>query len=124
MADKVSFVGSIPYFELLDRYRAADVFVFPSVWNEPFGLPVAEAMACGVPVVATRSGGIVEIVEDGETGLLVERGNAAELAGAIGSLLADDARRVAMGRAAAQRANEVFAWERVAVALGGVYRGI
>ena len=124
MADKVSFVGSIPYFELLDRYRAADVFVFPSVWNEPFGLPVVEAMACGVPVVATRSGGIVEIVKDGETGYLVERGNAAELAGAIMKLLRDDARRLAMGKAARQRAVEMFTWERVAEELSHVYAGI
>ena len=124
VARNVSFVGSIPYFDLVDRYRAADVLVFPSVWNEPFGMPVVEAMACGLPVVATRSGGIVEIVGDGETGLLVERGNATELADAIGSLLADDTRRLAMGRAAALRANKMFTWERVANTLGEVYRGM
>jgi spore coat protein SA len=120
---KVSFVGPVPYLELLNRYRAADVFVYPSVWNEPFGLPVVEAMACGVPVVATRSGGITEIVTEGESGLLVERGDAKALAAALLRVLSDGQLGRRMGEAGARRAREMFTWERVARVLGSVYAG-
>jgi spore coat protein SA len=121
MSAKVSFVGPVPYLELLNRYRAADVFVFPSVWNEPFGLPVVEAMACGVPVVATRSGGITEIVREGESGLLVERGDSKALAAALLRVLSEDHLACKMGEAGARRAREMFTWERVAGVLGSVY---
>jgi spore coat protein SA len=123
MSAKVSFVGPVPYLDLLNRYRSADVFVFPSVWNEPFGLPVVEAMACGVPVVATRSGGIMEIVREGESGLLVERGDSKALAGALLRVLSDGALRSKLGEAGARRAREIFAWERVVGVLGSVYAG-
>jgi glycosyltransferase involved in cell wall biosynthesis len=118
---KVSFAGPVPYLELLKRYRAADVFVFPSVWDEPFGLPVVEAMACGLPVVATRSGGIGEIVREGETGLLAERADAKGLAGAMLRVLCDRQLASTMGIAGARRAREMFTWEGVAEALGSVY---
>ena len=117
LKDRVTFSGNLPYAELVERYRHADVFVFPSVWHEPFGMPNVEAMACGVPVVATRSGGIPELVADGETGLLVERGDAMGLAKALMDLLGDPARRAAMGRAGRQRAEQLFSWKRIAAQL-------
>lgn len=73
VVNKVSFAGAVPRSELLNHYLNADVFIFPSVWDEGFGIPPVEAMAAGVPVVATRSGAVVETVQDGKTGLLVEK---------------------------------------------------
>jgi len=84
-----------------------DVFVLPSLW-EPFGLVIAEAMACGKPVVATTAGGIPEIVDHGVTGLLVPPADAGRLADALLVLLRDVDRRRQMGRAGRQRFLEHF----------------
>lgn len=120
-AHRVHFHGFVPHTELADRYRAADVFVFPSVCHEAFGLPVAEAMACGVPVVAAASGGVKEIVVPGETGLLVPRGDAEALADALLALLADPARRHRFGAAGQARTGRLFSWDHVAGVLRGEY---
>jgi glycosyltransferase involved in cell wall biosynthesis len=117
LAPKVTFHGQLPHSDLLDVYRNADVLVFPSVWNEPFGMPIVEAMACGLPVIATRGGGIPEIVEEGTTGLLVERGDAAELSRAIVRLLEDNALRQAFADSGRRRASTLFTWERAGHAL-------
>jgi glycosyltransferase involved in cell wall biosynthesis len=87
-------------------------------------MPIIEAMACEVPVVATRSGGIPEIVAAGRTGLLVERGDAAALAEAILFLFANEDLRQTMGKAARQRVLERFSWERVAEDLLCMYEGM
>ena len=79
--------------ELPGRYRAADVVVFPSEWEEPFGIVPLEAMACGVPVVATGTGGSGEFLHDGVNCLLFRAGDAAGLAGAVTRLAADPALR-------------------------------
>jgi glycosyltransferase involved in cell wall biosynthesis len=121
VAERVSFVGPVPYREMAVRYGRAHLLVCPSVWNEPFGLPVVEAMACGLPVVATRSGGIQDIVRHEETGLLVERGNVEELAEAMTGLLADPTRRESMGRAGRARAVEQYSWDRVVRELAEYY---
>jgi glycosyltransferase involved in cell wall biosynthesis len=122
VAGRISFLGAVPHAQLAECYRRADVFVFPSVWHEPFGMPVIEAMACGLPVVATRGGAFPEIVDDGRTGLLVPRGNAAALASAIGKLLSDPAVAAKMGRCGRSRVCERFAWDRIAEQLVGLYR--
>jgi glycosyltransferase involved in cell wall biosynthesis len=80
--------------------------VMPSISEEAFGLVALEAMAMGRPVIASAVGGLPEVVDHGETGLLTEPGDAAALAGAMRSLLQDPARREALGRAARQRAGE------------------
>jgi glycosyltransferase involved in cell wall biosynthesis len=84
-----------------------DIFVLPSVW-EPFGLVIAEAMACGKPVVATNVGGIPEIVEHNRTGILVPPAAVAPLAIALEVLLEDGRLRTEMGRAGRQRFLEQF----------------
>ena len=109
---------------LIGLYQGADLLAFPSVWHEPFGIPIVEAMACGLPVVATRGGGVPEIIEDGETGILVERGDAAALAQGIIRLLGDDALRARMGRAGRRRAVERFSWETVAENLLACYERV
>lgn len=112
--DRVVFLPRLPQSELLPLYQRSAVFVFPSVCQEAFGMPPAEAMACGLPVVASRSGGLPEVVEEGRTGLLVPRGDAAALAAAVVALLEDPARRRAMGEAGRRRVERLFSWDRVA----------
>jgi len=124
LADKVTFHGFLSRPELVDHYYAADVFAFPPIWNEGFGCTPVEAMAAGTPVVATRSGGIVETVRDGETGFLVEKNDCHALAAAILRLLEDDVLRERMGKAARQRALENFNWDRIIAAMLSRYQSL
>jgi glycosyltransferase involved in cell wall biosynthesis len=112
--NKVSFLGLVPHSDLPDYYYNTDIFVFPPVWNEGFGLPPVEAMAAGVPVVASKAGAIVETVVDGETGILVEKNDPFALAQAILRLLEDDSLRETMGRAGRRRALQQFTWDKIA----------
>jgi len=114
VADRVSFLGMIPRSALVDRYYTADIFAFAPIWDEGFGLPPMEAMAAGLPVVTSRSGTVVETVIHGKTGYLVEKNNAEELALALLSLLKDEDRREAMGRAGRLRALGRFSWDSIA----------
>jgi spore coat protein SA len=100
LADRVAFRGNVPREELVRGYYEADVFAFPSLWNEGFGLPPIEAMAAGTPVVATRAGAMTETVEDGRTGILVNRNDPKALADALLGLMQDSGRAAAMGQAA------------------------
>jgi glycosyltransferase involved in cell wall biosynthesis len=120
IAGDVTFLGWVPNSELPPYYRAAAVSVIPSL-EEGFGIPAAEAMGCQTPVVASDAGGLPEVVEDGVTGLVVPRGDSAALANAIGTLLADPARRVQMGLAGRERALRLFDWDRTAEQLERIY---
>jgi glycosyltransferase involved in cell wall biosynthesis len=122
LAGKVTFHGFLPRPELVNHYYNADVFVFPPVWDEAFGCTPVEAMAAGTPVVATRSGGIVETVKDQETGFLVEKNDCHALAAAIIKLLENDALRESMGRAARTRAIEDFHWDTITDAMRHRYQ--
>ena len=110
--DRVRFLGDVPHAQLAALYTRARLFVHPSLWDEPFGMILTEAMACGCPIVSTRAGGIPEIVADLETGLLVEPGDAPALSGAIRTLLADPARAAEMGRRGRERVEAAFSWKR------------
>ena len=114
LTDRVTFTGSRPYTELAEYYNQADVFVFPSVCHEGFGIPVIEAMLSHLPVVSTRSGGVQETVQEGVTGILVERSDVDALAQAINSLLSDKQLRLAMGTAGYEHASKLFSWEQTA----------
>jgi starch synthase len=89
---------------------------------ESFGMPVAETMASGVPVVASRVGGLPELVIDGTTGLLVDPDNPAALSQAILRILDDRASAQAMGRAGRRRAEKLFAWEKIVETLLALYK--
>jgi glycosyltransferase involved in cell wall biosynthesis len=117
----VYFLGTVPTNELKHVYWLADIFICPSEWPEPFGMVNVEAMAAGKPVVASRTGGIPEIVVDGVTGLLVEPANPSSLAQAINKLLSDQSLREAMGKAGYERACNHFSWERVLEEIQMVY---
>ena len=111
----------LPVPEVVQLYSHAAVFVCPSIY-EPFGLINLEAMACGTPVVASRVGGIPEVVVDGETGRLVEPGDVAALAQALREALADPERARRMGEAGRRRVEAHFSWERIADRTLAVYR--
>ena len=96
VADRLHLVGAVERRDLPGRYRSADVFLFPVLWNEPFGLVPLEAMACGTPVVATGTGGSAEFLADGENCLLVPKGEAAALAEAVGRLAGDSTLRTSL----------------------------
>jgi glycosyltransferase involved in cell wall biosynthesis len=97
LQDRVVFAGRV---EAVERHlKAADIFVFPSIF-EALGISLVEAASCGLPAVASRTGGIVDVVEDGRSGLLVTPGRADELAASILSLVRDSSRREEMGRRA------------------------
>ena len=111
----------LPRDEVVELYSHASLFVCPSIY-EPFGLINLEAMACQTPVVATRVGGIPEVVVDDETGWLVPPGDPAALATAVRRLLADPERAARFGQAGRRRVEAAFSWERIAERTLDVYR--
>ena len=100
----VRFLGAQPKERLWAFYRAATVVVVPSLWLENAPLVALEAMACGKPIVASRVGGLPELVEDGCTGWLFERGNATDLCAKLQTALANQTLRTQFGREAQRRA--------------------
>ena len=123
LRDRVVFMGALSHEAVVERVAAASVLVNPS-YSESFGMSLVEAMASEVPVVATRVGGMVEIVEDGVTGYLVERGDVARLAVSIDVILNDRSLQASMGRAGRARVAQRFAWEPVSESVLARYRQI
>lgn len=123
VADRVRLLGAVPSHEMPSWYRSSDV-VAATPWYEPFGLSPLEAMACGVPVVASAVGGLTDTVVDGVTGDLVPPRDPRTLGVALRHLLSDDMRRVSYGAAAVDRAHYAYAWPRIAARLGGVYASL
>lgn len=123
LSDRVTFTGRLSTEDLVRTHNEASIFVSPSLY-EGFGLPAAEAMACGTPVIATTAGAFPEIVVDGETGLLVPPGDARALADSIEALLRDQPRRVMMGAAGARRIAEQFSWRACAVKTAELYEQV
>src|SRR5262249_3117577 len=94
---RVEFVGAVPHGQVPDQLRQFDVFVAASrLDSESFGVAVIEASACELPVVVTRVGGLPEVVRDGETGLIVPKGDIGALANALQQLLDSDSLRMAL----------------------------
>ena len=113
------FVEPKPHHLLSSYYRAADVVIVPSR-SESFGLVALEAAACGIPVVASAVGGLLNVVHDGVTGLLVEGRQPERFARALSQLIDDPAGAAAMGAAASVRARR-FTWSFTAARLRRLY---
>jgi len=123
-ARRVRYLGTVPQPELIRAYRAADLLVLPSIWQESYGLPVAEAMACGVPVLASASGGVPELIEDEVSGKLFPRLDTEALTRALRDMSADPERLREMGRAARTRAERKLTWIHSAERLERLYLGL
>lgn len=125
LAKRINFVGFIKDSELPEYYQAADMFLFPSISTaEAFGLAALQAMACGLPVIASRLPGVRELVRDSEAGLLVEPGSASSLAAAIESLLNDPAKARALGQKGASLAKDKYQWNKIGQELLAIYSKI
>jgi glycosyltransferase involved in cell wall biosynthesis len=114
IAGRVELLGARPRAELWSLYQGALFFAMPSRLPEGLGLVFLESMACSRPVIATRSGGTPEIVIDGDNGLLVGDDRAEAFAAAMRTMLADEGRRLAMGRRGYAMVRERFTWRAVA----------
>jgi D-inositol-3-phosphate glycosyltransferase len=120
--NNIRFVEPQAHHMLSTYYRAADVVVVPSR-SESFGLVALEAAACGVPVVASAVGGLLTIIDDGETGYLVPGRDPALFAGHIDELLAHPTMALAMGAKAAEKARD-YTWSFAAARLRRVYADV
>jgi glycosyltransferase involved in cell wall biosynthesis len=123
VGERLNVVGRVSRDELLHLYRRATVVVVPSRF-EGFGLPAAEAMGCGTPVVACQAGALPELMRVAQGGLLVPRDDPDALAAGIRELLDDPQRRAELGRHARERVEATFSWRRVAEATLRVYRDV
>ena len=119
----VTLTGRLSREELVSRYNRAALFVSPSLY-EGFGLPAAEAMACGTPVLATTGGAFPEIIEDGKSGVLVPPGDPAALATEIERILDDSERRERLGEAGRKRIVDHFSWRDTAIGTEALYEEV
>jgi glycosyltransferase involved in cell wall biosynthesis len=119
LGERVRFLGHRT--DVPDVVNAFDVAVHASVTPEPFGRVLIEAMALGKPVVASAAGGVLEIVDDGRSGMLVAPGDHESMAAALRRLLGNPALRSAMGEEGARRARERFSVQSFAHAMQGAY---
>lgn len=117
---QVKFLGVVPHEELPALYQSVAVVAVPSLWDNSPNV-IYEAMACGVPIVASRVGGISELVENGTTGLLVPPRDVNALADAILLLFSDSAKSCAIGQAGRAQAVECFALEKITAATLAFY---
>lgn len=121
VAPRVRFTGGRPAAEVADVLRSADLFV-AAPWYQPFGIAPVEAMGCGVPVVATAVGGLLDTVVDGGTGVLVPPHDHVALAAMIEALARQPELRHELGARAAWRAHRRFTWPAVARSVADVYQ--
>jgi glycosyltransferase involved in cell wall biosynthesis len=111
VSDRVHFLGALPHADLPRVLHAADLLLLATEPPESFGIVVAEAMACSLPVIATEYPGVRAVVEDGETGLLVPPGDPRAVAAAIDRLIAAGAEgRARMGSAGRAKAEREWSW--------------
>jgi len=118
---RVKFTGKLSSEDLRREYHSAQVTAVPSLY-EGFGLPAAESMACGTPVVATSAGALPEVVGEDGTGVLVPPRDARALAMAIRQVLEDGGQRERMAKAGRERVENLFSWRKVAERTVDVYK--
>jgi len=118
----LGYMGEQESEELKDFYYRADVFVAPSVWEEPLGLTILEAMASKTPVVVTRKGGIPLAVKDGVNGIFVRPHNSNQIAEAVNKLLENEKLRKKMGENARKIVEQKFTWDKITQKFKHVYQ--
>ncbi|UCC80110.1 MAG: glycosyltransferase [Candidatus Zixiibacteriota bacterium] len=121
--NSVEFLGPVDHSELPALFFTFDIFAMPSI-EESFGVAAIEASATGLPVVASRIGGLPEVVEDGVTGFLVERRNVDELTGRLEKLITDPQLRFSMGKAGRKFVEEKYRWNDNLKAMKKLYEKI
>jgi glycosyltransferase involved in cell wall biosynthesis len=104
-----------------DFYLRADVYVAPSVWNEPLGLVILEAMVNKTPVVVSRKGGVTTIVKDGYNGFLIRPRSPKLIAEKVNLLLNNEKLRIKMGENAYKSVVQKFSWEKIATKFYNLY---
>jgi glycosyltransferase involved in cell wall biosynthesis len=119
----MSLTGRLSKEELAREYNRAQVLVSPSVY-EGFGLPAAEAMASGTPVIATTAGAFTETIVDGESGILVPPADPRALADAIERVLGDEALRGRLAEAGRVRIERHFSWRETALRTLALYEDV
>jgi D-inositol-3-phosphate glycosyltransferase len=118
---RVTFTGRVE--NVAACLQASDIFAFPTL-DEALGMSAVEAQACGLPVIASRTGGVPDIVEDGVTGLLVSPGEPGPLAEGLRLLLSDPGLNERFATAARRRAEERFAFSTMATRYAGLFRSL
>jgi glycosyltransferase involved in cell wall biosynthesis len=121
VADRVRLIGHVARADMPALLRSADLVV-SSPWYKPFGIVPLEAMACGVPVVASAVDGMLDTVVDSVTGALVAPRDSVALAEAVGPLLESPSRRAEFAQAGLERVRSRYSWDRVAADTAAVYR--
>jgi glycosyltransferase involved in cell wall biosynthesis len=121
VADRVRLIGQVARADMPALLRSADL-VICSPWYEPFGIVPLEAMACGVPVVASAVGGMLDTVVDSVTGALVTPRDPVALAEVVGALLESPSRRTEFARAGLERVRSRYSWDQVAADTAAVYQ--
>ncbi|MGL5794522.1 MAG: glycosyltransferase family 4 protein, partial [Waterburya sp.] len=123
LASQIIFLGSLPQEKLLPYYQAADVVINPSL-SEAFGMSLVEAMATETPVVATKIGGMTEIVDHQVNGLLTEPGDTQELAEAMLNIVSNPEQALLMGKAGRKKVLQHYSWEQIAKNLNSRYASV
>jgi glycosyltransferase involved in cell wall biosynthesis len=129
ISDRVTFLDYISDEDLPAYYTVADLFVSPSVVDsqgdtEGLGMVLLEALACETPCVASRVGGIVDIIKEGVNGFLVEPRNSEQLADRVRFLLSRDDLRASMAKTGRKMVNDEFSWDAKAIEIHQVYRSL
>jgi glycosyltransferase involved in cell wall biosynthesis len=122
VGERVHFLGSVPHTELPEVLRGADLLLLTTEPPESFGIALIEAMACGLPVVATEYPGVRAVVDDGATGILVPRGDAEAVTVAVRDLMdAGASGRARMGTAGREKCQRLWSWPRLLDRMDGAY---
>jgi len=122
-AKRVTFAGLVAHSDVPTYCGNADIYVSPSLY-ESFGVTIIEAMAAGLPVVATRVGAVPELISDGQSGLLVEAASSSAIADAVINLFTNARLRNSISCAGRETASKQFSWETICSALIQMYRDV
>ena len=109
----IKSIGWVKHSQIPELINRSDICVVPSIWEEPFGIAVVEAMACGKAVIASDAGNIPEIIEDGCSGFIFYRNKKNDLEEKLKLLIENKELRIKFGNKARQRAVEKFDWDKI-----------